>query len=147
MANFSTGTKVGLSSNSSEIIMPTIEANPPLTAAARCPLCDAPLDPEHPDACTKCDWVAPGHREHPQSGGIRDKIAVCLSVVPGLGHIYKGHKMTGALYMLGAVFAVFAAVVAGTFTAGFGVFLLPLYWIGIMLQVYWMEDRALKPQP
>ncbi len=126
--------------------MPTIEANPPLTTTAHCPLCDAPLDPQHPDACTKCDWVAPGHPEHHAGGSLRDRIAVCLSVVPGLGHIYKGHKLTGALYMLGAVFAVLAAVVAGTFTAGFGVFLLPLYWIGIMLQVYWLEDRGIAPK-
>ena len=124
-----------------KINMPTTEANPPLTAA-RCPLCDAPLDPAHPDACTKCDWVAqPQSKPHP-AGSIRDKVAVCLSVVPGLGHIYKGHKLTGALYMLGAVFAVIVALVAGTFTAGFGVLLLPFYWIGIMLQVYFLEDLA-----
>src|SRR5271168_384584 len=117
--------------------MPTTEANPPLTAA-HCPLCDAPLNPEHPDSCSKCDWVARAHHPHP-AGSIRDKVAVCLSVVPGLGHIYKGHKLTGALYMLGAVFAVIAAVVAFTFTAGFGILLLPFYWIGIMLQVYFLE--------
>src|SRR6266851_1333970 len=103
--------------------MPTTEANPPLTVA-RCPLCDAPLNPEQPDACTRCDWVAPQPAEHHRGGSVRDKISVCLSVVPGLGHIYKGHKLTGALYMLGAVFAIFAAVVASTATAGFGILLL-----------------------
>jgi hypothetical protein len=46
--------------------------------------------------------------------------------------------------MLGAVFAVFAALVASTATAGFGILLLPLYWIGIMLQVYFIEDLGLK---
>jgi hypothetical protein len=126
--------------------MPTIEANPPPTAVAHCPLCDAPLNPEHPDACTKCDWVSPNHPDHHRSGGIRDRIAVCLSIVPGLGHIYKGHRLTGALYMLGAAFAACAVLVASTFTAGFAVFLLPLYWIGVMMQVYWLEDRGLKPQ-
>ena len=121
--------------------MPTIEANPPLTAA-HCPLCNAPLDPEHPESCPKCDWVAPTHPsiQAPHVATIRDKFAVCLTVVPGLGHIYKGHKLTGALYMLGAIFAVLAALVAGTFTAGFAVLLLPLYWIGIMLQVYYLDD-------
>jgi hypothetical protein len=125
--------------------MPTTEANPPIITAAHCPLCDAPLQPSHPDSCSKCDWVA-HPRETPQAatGSIRDKFAVCLSVVPGLGHIYKGHKLTGALYMLGAVFAVFAALVASTATAGFGILLLPLYWIGIMLQVYFIEDLGLK---
>jgi len=123
--------------------MPTTEANPPLTAP-RCPLCDAPLDPAHPDACSKCDWVAHPHGQPHTAGSLRDKIAVCLSVVPGLGHIYKGHKLSGALYLLGAVFACLAVAVAGTFTAGFAVFLLPLYWIGVMLQVYFLEDLAVK---
>ena len=123
--------------------MTMTEANPSsATSAQTCPLCGAPLNPENPNACTKCDWVAKPE-EHHAGGTVRDKIAVCLSVVPGLGHIYKGHRLTGALYMLGAAFAVFAAVVASTATAGFGILLLPLYWLGIMLQVYFVEDLVL----
>jgi hypothetical protein len=80
-----------------------------------------------------------------RSGSGRDIAAVLLSVVPGLGHIYKGHRLTGALYMLGAAFAVIACTVAATFTAGFGLLLLPLYWAGVMLQVYWLDDRATLP--
>lgn len=124
--------------------MPTIEANPPVTAAAHCPLCDAPLDPNHPEACTKCDWVAPGHAENSPGGSIRDKIAVCLSIVPGLGHIYKGYKMTGVLYMIGSVFAFAFCFLAGAASAGWGLLLMPLYWAGVMMQVYWLEDKALK---
>jgi hypothetical protein len=127
--------------------MPTIEAKPPMTttSAARCPLCHAPLNASA-DACTKCDWVAPSHPSQHAAGSVRDKIAVCLSVVPGLGHFYKGHKLTGALYALGAVFAIVAVGVASTFTAGFAVFLLPLYWLGVMLQVYGLEDRGVAPK-
>lgn len=124
--------------------MPTIEANPPVTTAAHCPLCDAPLDPEHPDACTKCDWVSPDHAEQSRGGSIRDKIAVCLSIVPGLGHIYKGYKTTGVLYMIGSVFAFAFCFLAGAASAGWGLLLMPLYWAGIMMQVYWLEDKALK---
>jgi hypothetical protein len=69
-------------------------------------------------------------------------MALLLSIVPGLGHIYKGHRLTGALLMLGAFFAVLACSVAATATAGFGLLLLPFYWAGVMLQVYWLEDRA-----
>jgi hypothetical protein len=69
-------------------------------------------------------------------------VAVALSVIPGLGHFYKGHRLTGALYMLGAGFAIFAAVVASTATAGFGILLLPLYWFGVMLQVFFIPDVA-----
>jgi hypothetical protein len=120
--------------------MPTIEANPTSTQAlATCPLCDAPLKPESPSTCPHCDWVA-ATEVHQPGGSVRDRVAVALSVIPGLGHIYKGHRLTGALYMLGAGFAIFAAIVASTATAGFGILLLPLYWLGIMLQVYFFED-------
>jgi hypothetical protein len=119
--------------------MPTIEANPSRTGIQTCPLCGTALNPEHPNACTHCDWVAESAPE--QAGGsVRDKIAVCLSVIPGLGHIYKGQRLTGALFMLGALFAIFAAILAGTASAGFGLLLLPLYWLGVMLQVYFVED-------
>ncbi len=105
-----------------------------------CPLCGAPLDPANPTACTQCDWV---QSRRPRDN-TRDVIAVFLSVVPGLGHIYKGHRLTGALYMIGSVFAALAIAVAATFTAGWGLLLLPLYWAGVMLQVYWIEDLVLK---
>jgi hypothetical protein len=123
--------------------MPTIEANPTSRAGVlTCPLCGTALNPEHPNECTHCDWVAAPAPEQ-AGGGVRDKIAVCLSVIPGLGHIYKGHRLTGALYMLGALFAIFGAIVASTATAGFGILLLPLYWLGVMMQVYFLEDLVL----
>src|SRR5688572_10044141 len=122
--------------------MPTTEANAPLTNAPTCPLCSAPLAPESPNACSRCDWVAAPGTDH-IGGSFRDRVAVALSVIPGLGHLYKGHRLTGALYMLGAGFAIFAAIVASTATAGFGILLLPLYWLGIMLQVYFLEDLAI----
>ena len=124
--------------------MPTTEANPPLTAA-RCPLCDAPLDPKNPDACTKCDWVAPTHPSQPRSITIRDKIAVCLSVVPGLGHIYKGDKGTGVMFFVGSVIVFAFCSLAAAASAGWGLLLMPLYWIGVMMHVFWAEDRGLKP--
>jgi hypothetical protein len=123
--------------------MPTIEANPSRTQMSACPLCGAPLTSENATECTQCDWVAKPAIPHQADTNVRDKVAVVLSVVPGLGHIYKGHRLTGALYMLGAGFAVFGAIVASTATAGFGILLLPLYWLGVMLQVYFVEDLVL----
>ncbi|MEA3211850.1 MAG: hypothetical protein QOE70_4907 [Chthoniobacter sp.] len=121
--------------------MPTIDdANSSVTQTRTCPLCDTPLDENKPAECPKCDWHV-GYREENLGSG-RDVAAVLMSVIPGLGHIYKGHRMTGALYMLGAVFALVACSVAATFTAGFGLLLLPLYWAGVMLQVFWLEDRV-----
>ncbi|MCE9610795.1 MAG: hypothetical protein K8R23_11435 [Chthoniobacter sp.] len=119
--------------------MTTIHANSPLTEKPTCPLCDAVLLPENPDACPKCDWVrhATTHR-----GTGRDLTAVCFSVIPGLGHLYKGHRLLGAIIMLGSCFAVFAALLAGFASAGWGLLLLPLYWGAVMLHVYWADDRA-----
>lgn len=126
--------------------MPTIEANPTVTATHTCPLCDAVLDPAHPNECPKCDWV-PGYGDQQlKYNNTRDVIAVFLSVIPGLGHMYKGYRLTGALYLLGSIFAMFAIVVAATFTAGWALLLAPLYWAGVMLQVYLLEDKGMKQQ-
>lgn len=120
----------------------------------KCPLCDTPLDPANPNECPKCDWVL-GYRRQQSApvGTSRDTAALLLSIVPGLGHMYKGHNLVGALLMLGGAFAVFACGLIATATMGFGLLLLPLYWAGVMLQVYWIEDRrapgmeAVKRQP
>lgn len=123
--------------------MPSIEEKPSVTSAGTCPLCDAPLDPANPSECTKCDWHV-GYERQPDEtvGNTRDIAAVVLSIIPGLGHIYKGHRATGVLYMIGSVFAFAFCFLAGAASAGWGLLLLPLYWAGIMLQVYWLEDRA-----
>jgi hypothetical protein len=119
------------------------DANSPQTETrSACPLCDAPLDPKNPNECPKCDWVL-GYRSRQTNGTFRDRVALFLSVVPGLGHIYKGHHLLGAILMLGSAFAIFGCIVAATASAGWGLLLLPLYWAGVMLHVYWLEDRAL----
>lgn len=128
--------------------MQTTEEKPTVIRTQTCPLCDAPLDPNSPTECPKCDWHT-GYqrlRDEPLGSG-RDMAAVLMSIIPGLGHIYKGHHLTGALFLLGGIFAILAAGVAATFTAGFGLLLLPLYWAGVMLQVFWLEDRNAGPTP
>lgn len=126
--------------------MPTTTANPPVRELHTCPLCDAELDASHQTECPKCDWVAGYRRRQMPRDNTRDVIAVCLSVIPGLGHIYKGHLLTGVLFFIGSVFAMFAFAVAATFTAGWALLLAPLYWAGVMLQVYWLDDRTV-PAP
>lgn len=121
--------------------MPTTNANPPLTDTRICPLCGAALSPEILNECPKCDWVREDAR-HPLSE-FRDRAAVCLSVLPGLGHIYKGHRLLGAIMMLGSGFAFAFCFLAGAASAGWGFLLLPLYWGAVMLHVYWTDDRAL----
>lgn len=123
--------------------MPTTDADSNVADAPKCPLCDTPLDPAHPNECPKCDWVL-GYRRRQSApvGTPRDTAALLLSIVPGLGHMYKGHTLIGALLMLGGAFAVFACGLIATATMGFGLLLIPLYWAGVMMQVYWIEDRG-----
>lgn len=120
----------------------TIDADSKATETRTCPLCGTTLDPEHPNECPKCDWTIGYRRRHESTAGsYRDIASVFMSVIPGLGHIYKGHVLTGTLLMLGGVFAILACALAATASAGFGLLLIPLYWAGVMMQVFWLEDR------
>ena len=79
-------------------------------------------------------------------GKASDAIAVMLSVVPGLGHIYKGHKFIGMLLVfVGTPMAVGLALLIAIGTAGFGIALLPVFWIAVMVHVYAVQDRVLPP--
>ena len=76
-------------------------------------------------------------------GKASDLVAVTLSVIPGLGHIYKGYRVIGVLLMfIGTPLAVGAALLIATGTAGFGFFLLPIYWIAVMIHVWAIPDRV-----
>ena len=108
-----------------------------------CPLCGTPL-PADAEACTRCDWVR-GYHIRQSRGTQRDIIAVALSAVPGAGHIYKGHKLMGWIIMAGTVLVIFGVGVVATYTAGFGLLLLPFYWLWVMTLAYWIEDRAAVP--
>jgi len=120
--------------------METSEATVSETKVKECPLCGTAL-PEDADACSRCDWV-PGYRRLRAGGSQRDVIAVALTLVPGAGHIYKGHKLTGWIIMAGTVLVIFGVGVVATYTAGFGLLLLPFYWLWVMTLAYWIEDRA-----
>ena len=79
-------------------------------------------------------------------GKASDAIAVLLSVLPGLGHIYKGYKFLGMfLIFAGTPMAVGLALLIATGTAGFGIALLPVYWLAVMVHVYAIKDRVLPP--
>ncbi len=75
-------------------------------------------------------------------GKASDAVAVMLSVVPGLGHVYKGYKVLGLLFVIGAGFAILVGGLAATATAGFGLALIPLYWFAVMFHVYAVKDRV-----
>jgi hypothetical protein len=75
-------------------------------------------------------------------GAASDMVAVLLSIIPGLGHIYKGYRLIGVLLIFfGTPMAVGLALLIATGTAGFGFFLLPVYWIATMIHVWAIPDR------
>ena len=120
--------------------MEASEATVSETNFKECPLCGTPL-PEGAEACSRCDWVR-GYRRRRTAGNTRDVIAVALSIVPGAGHLYKGHKLAGWVIMAVTVVVIFGVGVVATYTAGFGLLLLPFYWLWVMTLAYWIEDRA-----
>lgn len=76
-------------------------------------------------------------------GRASDMVAVMLSIVPGLGHIYKGYRLIGLLLIFfGTPMAVALVLLIATGTAGFGFFLLPIYWIAVMVHVWAIPDRV-----
>lgn len=116
-------------------------SEPALAAdSMNCPLCGHVL-PKDAQSCDRCDWVrAPD--THTAEGKASDLVAVMLSVVPGLGHVYKGYKLLGLLFVIGAFGAILFGALAATASAGFGLALIPIYWFGVMFHVYGIEDRV-----
>lgn len=104
-----------------------------------CPLCGHLL-PKDARSCERCDWTR--REDETAEGKASDLVAVLLSVLPGLGHIYKGHKLMGLLLIIGAPFAVAISALAATATAGFGLGLMVLYWFGVMFHAYAISDRV-----
>lgn len=76
-------------------------------------------------------------------GQASDMVAVLLSIIPGVGHVYKGYRVIGMLLMfIGMPVAVGLALLTATFTAGFGFFLLPIFWIAVMVHVWAIPDQV-----
>jgi hypothetical protein len=65
-----------------------------------------------------------------------------MSVVPGLGHIYKGQKLTGAVLMAGTLLVLFFVAATVSATAGVALVLIPLYWSAVMIHAYWADDAS-----
>jgi hypothetical protein len=71
-----------------------------------------------------------------------NEIAAMLSIVPGLGHIYKGHYEMGLIWMFfGMPIALFVGIVCILGTAGFSL-LLPIgCWVALAYDAYNEKDR------
>ena len=73
----------------------------------------------------------------------RNKLAAFLSVVPGLGHLYKHHYLAGVgVLLLGNLFAVFVTAWLSLATFGAAIILVPAAYIGgVAASAYYAEDR------
>jgi hypothetical protein len=71
-----------------------------------------------------------------------NEIAALLTIVPGLGHIYKGHYEAGFLWMfLGMPIAIWIGILFGLATAGVGLLFPILCWVALAVDAYNEKDR------
>ena len=71
-----------------------------------------------------------------------DEIAAVLSIVPGLGYIYKGHYEAGFLWMfLGMPFAIWIGILLGLATAGVGLLFPIMCWVALAFDAYNEKNR------
>jgi hypothetical protein len=71
----------------------------------------------------------------------RNRFAALQSVIPGLGHIYKGHYWLGAIILLLSPIILWAGLILGWATFGIGLFLPFAFIAFIAYQAYHLEDR------
>lgn len=66
-----------------------------------------------------------------------DLIAAALSVVPGLGHIYKGHSAAGFLIvLLGIPVGLWVGILLSLATAGIGLLVPVTLWAMVVADAY-----------
>jgi membrane protein implicated in regulation of membrane protease activity len=73
----------------------------------------------------------------------RNKIAALLSVIPGLGHLYKHHYVAGLGLLIGGnALMIFVALWLSLATFGLSLILVPLLWFaGIGFSAYYASDE------
>ena len=109
-----------------------------------CPYCGHLL-PKDAGRCDRCDWVRGATQT--AEGKASDAVAVMFSIVPGLGHIYKGHILVGILWMIGAIPVGIFVLLAAFASAGWGLGLFFFYLAAAMLHAYGIHDRVgLRPK-
>ena len=70
-----------------------------------------------------------------------NEIAAVLSIVPGLGQVYKGHFTIGFVWMLfGMPLAIWIGVLLSLATAGLGLLVPIVCWAGLAVDAYYRRD-------
>jgi hypothetical protein len=94
-----------------------------------CPNCGQRL-PKDAQACDRCDWKREGPVQTAE-GTASDAMAALLSIVPGLGHVYKGYRGIGLLFAIGTLIVLGFSGLAAIASAGFGLGLAVFYWVAL----------------
>ncbi len=71
----------------------------------------------------------------------RDEAAAMQSIIPGLGHIYKGYSWKGIGLFLTAPATIWAGLIAAWATLGFSILIPIVYWVFVIYDAYTIEDR------
>jgi TM2 domain-containing membrane protein YozV len=122
---------------------PTAPPEPSAGDKMPCPYCGHLL-PKDAERCDRCDWVRGATQT--AEGKASDMVAVMFSIVPGLGHIYKGHILAGLLWMIGAIPVGIFVLLAAFASAGWGLGLFFFYLAAVMLHAYGIHDRVVPPK-
>jgi apolipoprotein N-acyltransferase len=73
-------------------------------------------------------------------------MAALLSIVPGLGHVYKGYRGIGLLFAIGTLIVLGFSGLAAIASAGFGLGLAVFYWVGVAMHAYAIKDRVVPSE-
>jgi len=122
---------------------PPTEPPPTTGDQMSCPYCGHLL-PKEAQKCDRCDWTRSATQTAEAQAS--DAIAVIFSIIPGLGHIYKGHLLAGILWMLGAIPVGIFVFLAAFASAGWGLGLFFFYLGAAMLHAYAVPDRVAPPK-
>ena len=73
----------------------------------------------------------------------RNKIAMLLSVIPGLGHLYKHHYLSGfGIMIAGNALMVFVTCLLAFATLGIALIVVPALWVaGVAYSAYMASDE------
>lgn len=71
----------------------------------------------------------------------RDDIAAIQSIIPGLGHIYKGHYALGISLMIVSPLLIWAGLILAFATMGFGLFVPIGYMLAVAYHAYKIDDH------
>ena len=78
----------------------------------------------------------------------RNRVAMVFSILPGLGHIFKGYKALGFALLLGNILVVFIAIWLSLATLGISIVVIPPLWfLGVAGSAYFVKDRRSGTPP